>query len=333
MADLVDQMVRARLPWLHPRIRTWYPEVRLSRQMAKGLETEAHRVGDADFGVGYRNDAGGEIGTPLDWANRRIDLPSGGWAVTGIRFRGRDASRPFVDVLATSEPPTPDGLATVAESVVPAYEQFSPRCLRVEVSDPATLVTEVEGDTRFGQDCAIDMHIVAGLVDELLDTPRVPAYDHITLRRGAAELLAERVAAIYQELSHRNPKALLWATPESADSLEDCAREDLLFDVLADGDAAGVVAAIRDDAHGMTGFSVQEICIDDRHRGQRLAAGVMQQLLEHLPAEGGDVLWGTIHPQNTPSLRNSLSIGRKPVGGYAWITPAGLPGMPRAAKH
>jgi hypothetical protein len=57
----------------------------------------------------------------------------------------------------------------------------------------------------------------------------------------------------------------------------------------------------------------------------------MQHLLENLPAEPGDVLWGTIHPDNTASLRNALSIGREPVGGYAWITPRDLPGMPVAA--
>ena len=97
--------------------------------------------------------------------------------------------------------------------------------------------------------------------------------------------------------------------------------------MVADGDPAGVVAAVREDAHGMSGFCVQEICLDAAHQGQRLAPGVQQHLLERLPAEDGDVLWGTIHPANTPSLRNSRSIGRRPVGGYVWVTPAGLPGM------
>jgi L-amino acid N-acyltransferase YncA len=327
VVDLLAEMARARLAWLHPRVRSWYDDGELLDQLASALEAEVRRVGDVDFGAGFRNDVGVDVGTPPDWANRRIDLASGGWAVTGIRFRGLDPNRPFVDLIATSEPPTPDGLAAVAASVVPAYAPFTPRALRAEVFDPAALVAALETDARFGPRCGIDMHLVAGRVDELLARPRVPAYDHVALRPGAADRLAALVADVYVGLAARNPDVLMWATPESEDSLADCAAQGLLFEVLADANTAGAVAAIRADAHGMRGYSVQEICLDDRYRGRRLAAGVMQHLLERLPAEAGDVLWGTIHPQNMPSLHNARSIGREPVGGYAWITPAALPGM------
>jgi hypothetical protein len=36
-----------------------------------------------------------------------------------------------------------------------------------------------------------------------------------------------------------------------------------------------------------------------------------------------------LHPDNQRSLRNALSVGRRVVGGYVWVTPSGLPGMPR----
>jgi hypothetical protein len=333
VTDLLEEMARARLPWLHPQLHAWYADGDLLGQLATGLETELRRVGDADFGAGFRRDVGLDVGTPLDWANRRLDLAAGAWAVTGIRFRGGDLSRPFVDVIATSETPTPDGLAALAEAVVPAYDEFNPRCLRVDVPDPAGLTATVEEDSRFGRPSGVDMYVVAGLVDVLLERPRVPAYDRIVLRRGAAEPLAERVADIYRGLGERNPELVLWATPEDAESLAECETEGLLFEVVVEGDPAGVVAAVRDDAHGMRGFSVQEICLDVQHLGQRLAPGVMDHLLESLPAGQGDVLWGTIHPDNAASLRNALSVGRGIVGGYAWITPIGLPGMPLAAKR
>jgi hypothetical protein len=53
----------------------------------------------------------------------------------------------------------------------------------------------------------------------------------------------------------------------------------------------------------------------------------MRGLLLRLHARDGDVLWGTIHPANSPSLRNALSVGREIVGGYVWVVPAGLSGM------
>ena len=332
MDDPVTELARARLPWVSHRLREWYDDARLVRQLASGLADEAGRVGDIAFGAEFRDGVMSGAGIaasadPLDWANRRIDLPTGGWAVAGIRFRGLDVSRPFVDVVATTEPPTPDGLATVATAALPYFASFDPLCLRVDAPDPAALVERVAADARFGPRCSVDQYVVAGPVADLRARPRVPSYDLLALRPGDAAALAERAAAIYAELARRNPDLPMWARAEDAESLAACADEGLLFEVLLDGDVAGVVAAVRDDAHGMSGFSVEELCLDSDSRGRRLAAGVLQRLVDELPAEDGDVLWGTIHPDNAPSLRNSVSVGREVVGGYAWVTPAGLPGM------
>jgi hypothetical protein len=332
MDDLLTELARARLAWVSPRLREWYDDTRLVRQLASGLADEAGRVGDIVFGAEFRDGVMSGVGIdasadPLDWANRRIDLPTGGWAVTGIRFRGLDVTRPFVDVVATTEPPTPQGLAVVAEAVLPSYASFDPLCLRVDAPDPAGLVEHVSADERFRPRSTVDQYVVAGLVAELGDRPRTPSYEVVSLRPGDAAALAARAAAIYAELARRNPDLLMWARAEDAESLAACADEGLLFEVLLDGEPAGVVAAARDDAHGMSGFSVEELCLDAHRRGLRLAPGVLQRLVDELPAAQGDVLWGTIHPDNAPSLRNSISVGREVVGGFAWVTPAGLRGM------
>ncbi len=332
MTDLMDRLVEARRPWVSEVIRSWYAEDDLARQLRSGLATEAHRVANVAFGQEFREMVDLEgADDPLAWANRHLDLPGGGWAVTGIRFRGGDALRPFVDVVATTEPPTPEGLAAVADTVIPAYRAFAPLCLRVDVPDPAGLVEKVSGDQRFGDQSGVDMHVVAGLVERLREHPSASAYPQVRLRASDAATLAERVAKIYAELAEREPELAMWANPEDAESLAECAAEGLLFEVLVDGNSAGVVASVRDDAHAMAGFSVQELCLDAAHRGRHVAAAAVQRLVDELPARAGDVLWGTIHPSNVPSLRNALSVGRVHVGGYAWVTPSGLAGMPPTA--
>lgn len=329
MTDLLAEMVEVRRGWTSPVIRSWYADAELTHHLRSGLAVEAGRVADAAFGREFRDHLAVDgPDDPLDWANRRLDLPGGGWAVTGPRFRGGDRLRPFVDVVATTAPPTPDGLAVVAEAVVPAYRPFGPLCLRVDAPDAPALVEQLAGDPRFGPGCAVDLHVVAGQVDQLRSHPRAVAYPRVSLRAGDAPRLAARVAAIYDALAARHPELAMWAEPEDAGSLAECAAEGLLFEVLADDVPAGVVAATRWDAHAMTGFSVQELCLDDAHRGQRLAPATVQRLVDALPAAPGDVLWGTIHPANAPSLRNALSIGRTLAGGHVWVTPAGLPGMP-----
>jgi L-amino acid N-acyltransferase YncA len=328
VADLLEDLVDARVAWISGVLRSWYAESALRENLRTSMAVEEDRVDDVEFGRGFRDGVGLHPGSdPLDWTNRRLDLPGGGWALAGIRYRGGDALRPFVDVVATTEPATPEGLSRVADAVVPAYSAFAPLCLRVDAPDPSGLVQVLEADDRFGPGCEVDMYVVAGPVEELRDQSRASAYDRVGLRAGDPEPLAERVAEVYAELVAQRPEHALWANPEDVESLTECAEEGLLFEVLVDGVPAGVVASVRYDAHGMTGFSVQELCLDATHRGRHVAAAAMQRLVDELPAGDDDVLWGTIHPGNLPSLRNALSVGRVVVGGYVWVTPRGLPGI------
>jgi L-amino acid N-acyltransferase YncA len=327
--SLLDEVVEVRMRWLSPLVRAWYADDELRAQLRTSLTAEVDRVGDADFGTEFRDAVQAEVEPEaLGWANRRLGLPGGGWAVTGIRFRGRVKSRPFVDVVATTAPPTPDGLAVVAGVVEPAYAAFGPLCLRVDAPDAPGLVESLVADARFGPGCGVDMHVVAARVTDLREHVRAASYPRVRLRPGEPEALGRRVEAVYAELADLEPDLASWAKPEDEESLAACAEEGLLFEVLVDDRPAGVVAAVRDDEHAMRGFSVQELCLDRGHRGRGLAPGVVQRLLDELPARAGDVLWGTIHPGNAPSLRNALSIGREPVGGYVWVTPAGWAGMP-----
>ena len=337
MTELLDELVRARRPWISGRLGEWYPDPALLAQLRDALAVEASRLDDVAFGAQFRDALGVRPESEaLSWANRRLDLPDGGWAVAGIRFRGRDGRRPFVDVVATTAPPTPDGLASVAETVAAAYADFEPLCLRVDALDPDEIVAALRADSRFGPGCAVDMYVVAGLVRSLRQHPRAAAYDDVTLRRSESgddtAALSVRVAEIYRALTELQPELAMWATAEGAESLGECAEEGLLFEILGEGRPAGVVAGLRHDDHAMRGFSVQEICLDPAHRGRRLAPGVIQRVVDELPAGDGDVLWGTIHPANRPSLRNALSVGREVVGGYVWVTPAGMPGMPTTTR-
>jgi hypothetical protein len=324
MSELVDELVAARLPWVSPRIQSWYDDRRLASQLATHLAVEADRWENVEFGTSFR-DAVGDPGLeqdPLAWANRRIWLANGGWALVGIRFRALDRDRPFVEIVATDQPATPDGLAAVADGVRPGFVDFAPRCLRVDAADPAALVAALDADDRFGRS-GVDQYVVAGLVSAMLQRHTTPR--EVALRRGEPDVLAGRVAGIYA--AHAE-ESRLWARPEDEESLAECAAQDLLFEVLVDDVPAGVVAAIREDAHGMSGFCVQELCLEAAYRGRGLAARAVRLLAQELPAGPGDVLWGTIHPDNTPSLRQALSLGREIVGGYVWVTPRGWPGMP-----
>jgi L-amino acid N-acyltransferase YncA len=324
----IEDVVAARLPWTSSVLSQWYGQERLQAQIAASLATELSRVADESFARGYRDAVALDIDADLlSWSNRILTLDDGaGWALAGIRFRGMDVSKPFVDVIACTQAPTRAGLLEVAAGVARAYAAFRPLCTRFAVPDADGFMKLL--DAGFGPGSAIDMQIVAGLVRQLRAARRVATYERVELKAGDPALLADLARNIYADLAAEHPATALWATPESADLLEECAHTGLLFDVAVDGRPAGVAAALREDAHGMTGFVVQEIALDGAHRGQGLGPAVLQRLVDRLPDRGSDVLWGSIHPDNVSSMRNALRVGRRPVGAYAWVTPPGLPGMP-----
>lgn len=327
---LVEEMAAARLEWTSTQIMSWYPRQDLLTQLRTSLKTQADWVGNEAFGSQVRDDvATGGMHDPLAWANRRLELPARGWVITGIRYRGRNITRPFIDVIATTAPPT---LGLIAQTIVPAYAPFRPLCFRVQVADAADLLQQTRSDHRFGVGCAVDMHVIAGTLTYMKMQALPWSYRGVRLNPADPAVLAQRANTIYRQLAQQNPETTLWATPENVDSLGACAEEGMLFEVTVDGAPAGVVAAARHDAHGMRGFSVDELCLDQTHRGNGLAQAVLRHLVERLPHAAGDVLWGTIHPSNAPSLRNALSMGRRQVATDVWITPSDLSGMPTTSR-
>jgi GNAT superfamily N-acetyltransferase len=175
--------------------------------------------------------------------------------------------------------------------VVPAYADFAPRALRVEVPDPDALVAAVSDDRRF-VDASVDQYVIAGLATYLRHQPRQANIDRIALGQVESTACIADVAEMYGQAAEELPDLPLWAHPATLDDLTPCAAEGLLFRALVDCAEAGVVAACRDNDHGVAGFQIQELVLDAAHRRRGLAPGVLQRLIDELPAQRGDTLWG-----------------------------------------
>lgn len=313
----------------HPRLHDWYGEQRLRSNLAAALAEPVSWIDDETFGAGYRDDVAViDVPDPLAWANRLLALPDGEWAVTGIRFRGRDLAKPFVEFIGSSlrlpdaDAASSDAWQEAADEIRSAYSPFGPGKLQLFAAHPDRAI---DAFTRLGWHAEVDMHLVAGQIADLRTRPRSARFADVKLTPLSPDRAAEFAETTYGVLASSTPASALWAAPQTRDGFAAYADDGLLFGVEHESRLAGVVAATRRDAHGMTGFSVEEIVLDADHRGRRLAGAVLQHLLEHLPATDGDVLWGTIHPDNHASLRNALGVGREIVGANLWVTPPGWP--------
>lgn len=311
--------------WASSQIKNWSPRWR--DNLAHWLEPSLALVGDAEWGAQIRDLVRLPVQDPLAWANRQVELSNGHWAIAGIRFRGRDIEKPFVDVIATSLPPVPSGLAALGE-VLPHFSAFSPLCLRVNLPDPEPELQALAASEVEAVRATPDLLIVGRPVTEMLEQPLASRFDEVSLVPCALEEAEERVAAVYDELRRARPQLDEWATPADAETLTDAFEEGLLFDIRVSGTSAGVVAAERNDAYGLAGFCMQEIVLDSAHRGSRVGVAALQRLCREAPSTTDDVLWGHIHPDNLPSLRNAQASGRKVVAAQVWVTPTDYAGMP-----
>ncbi|MFT0846928.1 GNAT family N-acetyltransferase [Actinomycetaceae bacterium L2_0104] len=322
---LSEEILDAVEGWTSDRIKEWSPSART--YLASWLEPALALVDDAVWGTQYRDQVRLPISDPLEWANRRIELSNGQWAIAGIRFRGRHIEKPFVDIIATSVSSDPTAFDELTE-VLPHFKRFSPLSLRVSSPAPMQAIASVGRPGVYDGRADIDLLIVAGPVSALRKRSCSDT-GGVVLRRSDPETAVHPVAEIYSELADSRPGISEWATPADLDTLSEAAEEGLLFDIVVDGVNAGTIAATRQDSYGLHGYCMEEICIDARHRGKGLGTVALGLLSQELPVETGDeVLWGHIHPCNTASLRNAQAIGREIVSGHLWLTPTGYPGMP-----
>ena len=120
-------------------IATSEPDLLRSRR-AEHFAAEVHERTSLTFGEQYRDAVAPnlEYEAPKDpqaWANRVIELPTDTGvneyqALTGIRYRGQNLERPFVDVVATNIPCDAHSITRLTRLVLSEYAQFRPVCAR-----------------------------------------------------------------------------------------------------------------------------------------------------------------------------------------------------------
>ena len=90
-----------------------------------------------------------------------------------------------------------------------------------------------------------------------------------------------------------------------------------------DNSSAGFLTLDRRGEQGLRGFSVEELCLDVPFRRQGLGNAVLRHGIKNLlklsQVNPQDMLWGTIHADILPSLRNAQGVGRTVVGSYIWV--------------
>lgn len=289
----------------------WLPQAEAQVGWRESLSPELERLSDSEFAAGYQ-EYWPVVPDPTEYLNHLWTLESGGQALTGIRIRGGDTSRPFVDAVALTQPPGSEAaVVQVAQELVARYAAFAPRHVRFWIPEGQEMdLTLLPAGSHW------DFSVVAGLVADMTKQPKPQHAERISLRPAPNLDFYPEYVREYDDLHTANPQHAEYAHAASQEDLTDTALAGLAFEIWLDGVRSGVAAVYRDTAFGLRGFVVQEMLLYAQARGQGLGRVVQWQLARALlpHSQPGDTLHGTIHSDNHAALRTAEAAGRERVG-------------------
>ena len=160
--------------WVPQNFHMYYSAKEISRQCTEDFTADITEYASSEFGTGYRDHISPLLQNQFnyiptqdtqDWANRFFSITDSHatyQALTGIRYRGQDLNRPFIDVIATNIPCTTVYIAALSQSLLRHYESFRPICTRFFVPGKVDQLVRGLGSVPGSRATTIDMHIVAG---------------------------------------------------------------------------------------------------------------------------------------------------------------------------
>lgn len=327
MEALETLLVDAAIASASPALKSWYSTAELRRNFTTFLTTDLKRLDDLELAARFQHHCPVPGAAPVDYQNRLLALEGSGWALVGIRFRGLDLARPFVDLRATSRPlRCPDELSAVADRAAEAYRLFEPK--HVRAFSPSHEALDLG---RLGRGAFWERRLLAAPISVMRDRPVPESYDRVTLERSKDLSFYDHYAAAYDELHSRYPEHRDYVTVESLEDMRYYLEVGQVFQVHVDARWAGVVGCYPYQEQGLGGVTVAEMFLDSEHRGRRLGAAVQRQFVEAVQAELAPelapelrLLWGSIDVRNVAAIRTALSCGRVDIGGYYWVPTPGL---------
>jgi GNAT superfamily N-acetyltransferase len=299
----LDDLARVADDSLHPQVRAWVPRTeRLAALREEMRWSVTTAMTDMEFARGFAT-AQPRSGQPARaFLNRWIDVADDLSVLAGPRYRGRDPNRPFVAIEAGSRRLDAVDMLLLNRRIAAEFAPFAPGY--VAIWDSAA-----DGAWPGGRS---DLRNLAGCIGDLRRN-EVPA--ELTARTAHTLDFYRRYAEIYAGQVAADPAHALHTRLETSDDLDELREAGTLFEVLADGAWAGLIAAEPATSHGLRGFTVVELLLDPAFRGRGFGRHLSTLLAQGLDAPDTAFLLGTIHVDNTPAYRSAIASGRIDVGG------------------
>ncbi|MGA5465340.1 hypothetical protein [Mycobacterium sp. NPDC050041] len=256
------------------------------------LSEQTARVDDPEFAAQFSEVRLPGI-SPGEFAHRLVGS-SRGALLGGIRFRGRDIARPFIEVVAHDF----SDLDDLRDCVRSEWAAFAPGALRLYAAPGRLTGARVVTDLTVHAARCRDMAAADGRVE--LD------------RFATGDEAVQLVARAYRGLASTDPALRRNIFPADAEALTAWCAAGRAHAARAGGRTVGLLAVAPGRVHWLEGDEIQEEVIDPEHVGRGYAASA-QARWARLYGAPNRLLLGTIDRLNTASRRTALRAGRPAV--------------------
>ncbi|QDU47336.1 hypothetical protein Mal52_58650 [Symmachiella dynata] len=266
-----------------------------SARVSSWLEKQLSLCDDEAFARGFAASCPVSGLSPEAYSHQVLDV-DGEKLLVGIRFKGGDVARPFVDLIAWTGEPRPRWVIAIQE----AFAQFAPEAVRFRWSKESAPPWTGE----------VGQYLFAGLAAGTLHASVSPARD----------------LSWFDEFSQAFDK---WRTtsplgpevwPSNLDDLKKCLKHGHIV-VATEGDKfLGLAASLWQTERAFEGWMIMEEFVVPEAQGRGLGTALQQGLMQRLPQ--GDLVWGTIQGDNVASQKTAARCGRRPVETW-WFIPLG----------
>jgi hypothetical protein len=148
--------------------------------------------------------------------------------------------------------------------------------------------------------------------------PRLADRIRVTPATTLSSFYAE-YARMYDEFHEDAPQLRDHVRKETPEDMQHFMDEGEMRLVWVDGELAGVMAASPALEHGLRGWCMKERVFGRAYRGGGFGPAALWAFIRTLQFQSGDLLWGTIVPENHASMQSALRLGRVDIGGFFWV--------------
>lgn len=325
MKKILKSLIQAKAAQVHPLLKRIYTKTDLYNQCAHELQEDIERLESDYLALLFAKYAAVTGRHSSEYKTRLINGDNGNIALCGIRFRGMDISQPFVTVTTTLKPLSINSINILVDNISKAFEAFKPQYVQFYI--PSYLDIEPANFSSAHWDNRILATSLDTLTENAVQDIACPSHTKCELLSANSLTFYKQYEMAYNKLLDDSPQHAVMMELKPIEDMRIWMAQGFINLLYVNDELAGVIIVEPDNSLGMTGFYIIENIIFSQYRGQGLGKWIQQVVIyqlvnnqsSQLKRKKTDMLFGTIHFDNTSAIQCAKSVGRDDIGGYLWV--------------